>query len=240
MSRDGCTLLAADWSDDAGGIHEYNAADGCRRRVVGSLGDGPLQFLRACQLWVSSDDFVFVAELNNNRVQVLTTFHAFIGVGQLTHPIGVCANADVVAVSEYRLHRISVFSRGDGALLRRFGSFGAVGGQLHNPNGLCFVSGDRHIAVAEQGNSRVSVFSVDGEFIRHTGVLGLLKRPRGVVCSSGDELVVADHARRRVVVVDASGELLMTMGDGGFTGVAIHGSTVFAQDRDNQKLVVFE
>jgi hypothetical protein len=54
---------------------------------------------------------------------------------------------------------VSVFSRGDGALLRRFGSSGD--GQLSSPYGLCFMSDDRHIAVADG--------SVDGEFIRRVG-----------------------------------------------------------------------
>jgi hypothetical protein len=35
------------------------------------------------------------------------------------------------------------------------------------------------------------------------------------------------------------GELLMTFGDGAFTGVAIHGSTVFAQDHDMCQCVLW-
>jgi hypothetical protein len=69
-------------------------------------------------------DFVFVAECFNNRVQVRTPsldFRRFIGVGELTSPTGVCANDDVVAVSEDRRRCVSVFRRRDGELLRRIG-----------------------------------------------------------------------------------------------------------------------
>jgi DNA-binding beta-propeller fold protein YncE len=140
-------------------------------------------------------------------------------------------------VSEWNAHRISVFRRGDGALLRRFGSLGRGDGQLDIPQGLCFMSGHRHVAVAEFGNDRVSVFSVEGEFVRHVGV-GKLRCPVGVACSAFDELVVADYGSDRVVVLSASGDMLHALGDGVFTGIAIHGGTVFAQTGDDKCVVL--
>jgi DNA-binding beta-propeller fold protein YncE len=183
---------------------------------------------------------VFVAEYGNKRVQVLTPrldFHCFVGVGQLGNPSGVCADDDVIMVSEQDAHRISVFKRGDGALLRRFGSQGSGDGQLSSPLGLCFMSGHRHVAVADRYNHRVSVFSVEGEFVRHVGV-GKLNRPVGVACSAFDEIVVADWGKSRVVVFSASGEILHTMGGGVCTGIAIHGGTIFAQTHNHDECVV--
>jgi hypothetical protein len=87
----------------------------------------------------------------------------------------------------------------------------------------------------------VSVFSVEGEFVRHVGV-GELRGPQGVVSSAFDEIVVADWRNRRVVVFSASGEMVHTMGGTDFTGVAIHGGHIFAQawgDDDDDKCVVF-
>jgi DNA-binding beta-propeller fold protein YncE len=101
------------------------------------------------------------------------------------------------------------------------------------------MSGHRHVAVTDYHNNRVSVFSVEGDFIRHVGV-GKLKHPTGVTYSAVDELVVADSINRHVVVFSASGELLHTMGRGHFTGVAIHGDTIFAQDCDNSKCILFK
>ncbi len=242
VSRDGSTLLVSDFTGGSHAIHEFRVADGSRLRVIGGAGDRPLQFKEPCQVWVASDDYVFVADDGNNRVQVLTPrldFHGFVGVGQLVGPCGVCADDDVIVVSEWSPDRISVFKRSDGALLRRFGSEGSGDGQLLGPLGLCFMSGHRHIAVADYGNERVSVFSVEGEFVRHVGV-GTLSTPQGVACSAFDELVVADGANDRVAVFSASGELLKTMGGGGFTGVAIHGGTIFAQDRANSKCILFK
>jgi DNA-binding beta-propeller fold protein YncE len=244
VSGDGSTVLVveSDISGDLYAIHELSTVDGSLRRVVGGCGDGPLQFDAPVQLWVAPDGFVFVAEFGNHRVQVLTPaldFHAFIGQDQLQYPAGVCANADVVVASEYHTHRIAVFNRCDSALLRRFGTYGSGDGQLGYPCELCFMSGDRQVAVADHSNSRVSVFSVDGEFIRHVGV-GVLRGPHGVMASAFDELVVADTKTMCLRVFSATGDLLATVGDGELTGVAVHGSTVFAADESASTVTVFE
>jgi DNA-binding beta-propeller fold protein YncE len=240
VSRDGSTLLVSDYSGGSDAIHAFRVGDGSLLRVIGSRGDGPLQFVDPRQVWVASDDSVFVADTGNKRVQVLTPrldFHAFVGVGELSGPAGVCADDAVIMVSERDAHRISVFNRGDGALLRRFGSEGRSDGQLHSPRGLCFMSGHRHVAVADCYNDRVSVFSVKGEFVRHVGV-GKLKWPAGVACSAFDELAVADWGNLRVVVFSASGGMLNSMGGDGFTGIAIHGGTIFAQTHNHDECVV--
>jgi hypothetical protein len=101
------------------------------------------------------------------------------------------------------------------------------------------MSGHRHVAVADWGNRRVSVFSVEGEFVRHVGV-GELRSCDAVSCSAFDELVVADYDDRRVVVFSASGELLMSIGCGGFTAVALVGSTLLAFATGVRECVLFE
>jgi DNA-binding beta-propeller fold protein YncE len=243
VSRDGSTLLVSDKGFIGCGshaIHEFRVADGSRLRVIGGAGDGRLQFERPHQVWVASDGFVFVADFFNHHVQVLTPrlgFHRFVGVGQLDGPSGVCADDDVIVVSEADADRITVFNRRGGARLRRFGSQGSGDGQLSSPLGLCFIPRHRHVAVADWNNRRVSVFSIDGEFVRHVGV-GVLRGPKGVACSAFDELVVADFLGGRVVVFSASGEVLTTMGPDYFTGVTIHGGTIFAHAAE--KCILFK
>jgi DNA-binding beta-propeller fold protein YncE len=183
-----------------------------------------------CHACIAPDGFVFVAEHCNNRVRVLTPdldVHCTIGQGQVRGPAGVCANADVVVVSEYHDNRVAVFNRGDGALLRRFGTYGDGDGGLSAPRAVRFLCGGRHVAVVEAGNNRVSVFTIDGEFIRHIGV-GVLGRIVDMAVSAFDEIVVSDRHRCGLRVFSSDGDLLATAGDGVFTAVAVHGSSVFA------------
>jgi DNA-binding beta-propeller fold protein YncE len=224
VGRDGCSLLVSVGSrSGSDAVQEFSMVDGSRRRVIGGKGAGLLQFDVPRQVFVAPDGFVLVTDAGNHRVQVLTAaldFHGFIGEGQLRYPAGVCANADIIVVSDYDARCMSVWRRGDGTLVRRFGFAGSGDGQLRNPRGLCFMSGDRHVAVADDENDRVSVFSVDGEFIRHVGV-GVLNRPQGVAASVFDELVVTDTGNRCLRLFSVTGDLLTSVGEGRFTGVAV-------------------
>jgi DNA-binding beta-propeller fold protein YncE len=231
VSRDGATLLVADFAGGSHAIHVFSVVDGSLLRVVGGLGSGRLQFACPQQLHVAGDGTVFTAERGNHRVQVLTpdlAYRSSFGSLQLRSPTGVCANADVVVVAELEGHRLSVFLRSDGSLITRFGSRGSKNRQFRYPRAVCFLSCGRRVAVADSENHRVSVLSVSGTFVFNVG-LGVLKLPHGVACTSADELVVADTANRRVRVFDSVGTLWMSFGGADFTGVAVHGGSVFAQ-----------
>jgi hypothetical protein len=93
--------------------------------------------------------------------------------------------------------------------------------------------GDHHVAVVDEVNKRVSVFDVDGTFVRHVGV-GALGDPYGVACSAFDELVVADKCLNEccVLVFNDTDEVLMAFGCARFTGVALFGSTLYAWCED--------
>ena len=233
VSRDGCTLLVSDDWGGSNSIHTYCALSGAFQRTIGCWGHGALQFWKPHQVWVASDDHVFVADQGNNRIQVLTPrvfeFHGFVGVGQLEGPSGVCADEHVVCVSEL-VNRVSVFGRGDGTLLRRLGGLRYGYSMLKNPHGLCFMSKNQHVAVADRANHRITVFSLEGEFIRTVGYYEF-NNPTGVACSErGGELIVACAGYDGgVFVFSANDELLHTMERGFFRGVAMHGDAIFAQ-----------
>jgi hypothetical protein len=100
------------------------------------------------------------------------------------------------------------------------------------------MSGRTHVAVADYWNHRVSVFSVDGEFVRHVGA-DVLKWPRGVACSAFDELVVAGFGNILAVVFSSSGDVVMRFGCGDIRIAVVHGDTVIAHDCDSQRYVIF-
>jgi DNA-binding beta-propeller fold protein YncE len=231
VSVDGSTLLVADGGGKSFALHEITA-DASRLRVVGGKGKRPLQFGGVLhQVWIDADGFVFVVDAGNKRVQVLTPtldFHGFVGLGVLDAPAGVCANSDVIVVSEKYAGRITVFTRADGTRRRMFGLMPQQpnryairwrDSELSFPLGLCFMSGDSRVAVADYVASRITVFGIDGEFIRHVGE-GVLSCPHGAACTAFDELIVADSDR--VVLFGPSGSMLATFGSACFTGIAMH------------------
>jgi DNA-binding beta-propeller fold protein YncE len=252
ITRDGTKLIVTDVGavTRPSKLRVYRIEDGALLREIGSSStdaraDGPLQFSAPWQVCVAPDDFVFVTEVRNKRVQVLTPnfdFHAFIGVGELTFPSGVCANLSVVAVSDAEAHRVCVFARNSGALLRRFGLKGAGDGQLHDPFGLCFMPRN-NIAVCDYSNRRVSVFNVDGAFVRHVkaGTPSPCFRPYCVACSSNGELIVTDRYYYRICIFSASGERVWRwQGTDETDGVAVYGGTIFAQTYIDKKCIVFQ
>jgi DNA-binding beta-propeller fold protein YncE len=249
VSRDGQTLLVTGSFD--GSLLQLNRNVAVTpsypyewlSRHIGSRGYGavPYCFQFPWQVWLDDDGFAFVADLHNRHVQVLSpdrSFHSFVGVGQLCGPTGVCASASIVVVVESEAHRVAVFRRSDRTLLYRFGASGRGAGQLLNPRVVSFMSGGAQLAVVEKVGNRVSVFRVDGSFVRHVGA-GVLRNPRGVACSAFDELVVADTDNRCLRLFSDAGELLKSFGYGDFRGVAIHGCTVYAQDCDGRRCVVW-
>jgi hypothetical protein len=232
VTRDGSLILLTSTRITWHGVHVFDGHNYAFVRAVGDYGTGPLQFNFPNQLCISCDDHVFVADTYNHRIQVLTPrldFHGFVGAEQLNLPVGVCADQHTVFVVQRSDLLVCVFSRDDGALLRRFGSAGNAHDQLDLPHAMCLIGDTRQIAVADHRNRRVSVFSAEGEFVRHVGV-GKLSLPTGVTCSAFGELVVADADGDQVVVFRASGEVSYGVKPAGYCfGVAIHGSTLICQ-----------
>jgi tetratricopeptide (TPR) repeat protein/DNA-binding beta-propeller fold protein YncE len=76
------------------------------------------------------------------------------------------ADDDVIAVID-----------GEGNLIQRFGESGSREGQLNRPSGIDWSQNGR-LYVADTGNNRISVFGLDGVFIRSIGQAGLDKEQR--------------------------------------------------------------
>jgi DNA-binding beta-propeller fold protein YncE len=259
LTRDGTRLLVSNCSDS---VYVFSVATGEKIRTLraGTWGTGRLEFWNPHQVWIADDDFVFVADSGNQRIQILTPhfeFHGFAGERRLCSPVGVCANDLVIVASEWNVC-VSVLCRRSDAVLRRIESY-RCGGHLDSPRGLCFVARTGDFAVADCESNRISVFALNGEFRRHIGE-GLLKAPTDVACfASGDELVVADNGNCRVVVLGAAGEVfhelvvadtvsrctghdeyfnpLYGMGNKRFSSVAVRGDTVVA--RADEDCIVF-
>ena len=96
-----------------------------------------------------------------------------------------------------------------------FGQKGKSSGMLYNPYGVA-VNGHDEIAVTENSNHRVSVFSSDGTHLRSFGKKGKsygeFQYPTGIAFDSLGNIVVADNENHRVQIFDGNGNFLRAFG----------------------------
>jgi hypothetical protein len=241
LTRDGKTLLMT--NTRIGNVHAILAVDvesGALVQSVGKWGGSkwgirPLDFNDTQHIYVAEDDFVFVADCGNDRIQILTPqlgFHAFVGRGELHRPVGVCADDDAVFVSQSVYPScIKMFGRRDGALRRVFGH-----AQLTNPLGLCFASRNRRVVVADNSAryGGIAIFSREGVFKR-TLCGGqkdepAARRVTSVACTDADEIVVHDEKHGLLVFSDVTENCRVNIiskpfdtgdADGVYNGVAL-------------------
>jgi hypothetical protein len=158
--------------DSTSQLYMHSLADGSLVRSIGCKGNGKGQFKFLCSgLCVSPDgDSVLVADHGNNRVQEVRiadgSWVRFIGKGVLREPQFVDCNANVIAVSEPMYYRISVLAWVDGSLRAQFGGNGRGPGQLCAPHNLRLLGDGSGLVVADNGNNRLCVFTVDGGFVK--------------------------------------------------------------------------
>ncbi len=234
VSRDGRTAIIMD--EYRGRIYAICPHTGAVLRGIGGFGSGRLQFKEPRQVFVASDDIVFVADTDNNRVQILTLqldFHS--EIGRPRAPTAVCADDHVIVVCDGT--SMSVLERGSQRLLRDI----ALPADLRFPSGLCFMCGNRAVAVANHDVcASVFVLSLDGSCVRRVGA-GLLFFPGSVACSGYDDLIVAETHSRHVRVFDSSGELRKKVACPCEFVVCIHvhNSELFAQCCFYPKCIVF-
>jgi hypothetical protein len=198
-------------------LHMYSLTDGSLVRRVGHWGSGKGQFKFGFGgLCVGpGGDSVLVAESGNDRVQEVRVVDGswvrFLGEGVLREPQFVDCNADVIAVSE-NCHRISVLSWADGSVRAQFGSYGSGPGRLYGPHGVRLLGDGSEVVVADQGNNRLCVFRLNGEFVQSLGSREQgLNGPIDVLeCASDGSFIVANFGAANLVKVSTAGDALDT------------------------------
>lgn len=146
----------------------------------GSAGEGPGQFHSPICIAINKDDNVFVADLNNSRVQQFKDDGEYVAQFELPRDepnrksslIGGMAftSEGLLCVSYMIQHKIAMFTQ-SGELLREWGSKGVADGQFLQPGGI-IVRANGNIVVADQCNHRLQEFTSHGEHIRTIGKYG--------------------------------------------------------------------
>ena len=96
-------------------------------------------------------------------------------------------------------------------MLCRFGSQGTGPGQIGQyASGICFTLDGAHLLVAEHDNSRLSLFTAEGVFLKHIGSGTVSDGDKDVSFGVDGEILVTDGRNNRICVFSSSGDKLLT------------------------------
>ena len=176
----------------------------------GSPGSDPGEFNYPYGSAIDAQGNLYVADLQNNRVQKLDPTGSPLAVfgsvgsgdGQLHGPMDVAVDhAGNVFVADTGNHRIEKFGPA-GNFLTKWGSAGSGGGQFATIRGLT-IDSEGHLFVSDDENQRIQEFDGDGNLIAKWGARGdgpgELSRPEGLTVDSAGGLWVADNQNHRIV-----------------------------------------
>jgi len=254
VTRDGSLFAVSNASTDM--ITVYDTASGSDTVSFGGKGAGPGQFNQPSMLCTTPRDTLLVAGYGNQRVQEVTFSGVHIrdiGVGVFSGDIyGIACNDQLIVVTKFigaTPNRVLVFNYSTGELLRQFAAYGSGDRQIgQHPTGVRFTPDNQHIIVVDTlYNKRLSMFTVDGVFVKHIGV-GVLGGDCDVDFTADGRIIVADCQNHRVCIFAADGVMTWTWGskgtsDGQFhypTALAVSGDKLYVLDRDSARVQVFD
>jgi len=261
VARDGSQLAVSNLGTHV--ITVYDTVSGAETVSFGGRGTGPGQFNQPSKLCITPRDTLLVADFGNQRVQEVTFSGVYIrdiGVGVFEDRIwGIACNDEHVAVTKFSgtsPNRVVVFNYATGELLRQFAAHGSGDGQIGQySTGVRFTPDNQHIIVVDTyNNNRLSMFTVDGVWVKHIGV-GVLGGGGMRYVDLGDVdfttdggIIVADYGNHRVCVFAADGVMTSSWGaegtsDGQFkypTALAVSGGKLFALDASSTRVQVFD
>ena len=137
--------------------------------------------------------------------------------GQFESPSDVTfLNDDEILVADEGNHRIQQLNVQTGNFMKSFGKKRSGDGEFMNATSVCITSDGRFIVVADFNNSRIQVFTTDGEPVFKFGDNGpeRLDHPTHCVCYE-EKFFVTDRNNNCVKVFDGKGQFLYKFGEKG-------------------------
>jgi len=190
----------------------------------GSEGSGDGQFKIPSGVAVDSSGNVYVADMQNNRIQKFSSDGTFLtkwgsegyGDGQFGSPKGVAVDSsgNVYVADDFRIQKFS----SDGTFLTKFGSRGFGGdGQFIDLYGVA-VDSSGNVYGVDLSNSQIQKFSSTGTFLTKWGSYGTsfgqFKWCDGVAVDSSGNVYVSEYINHRIQKFSSTGSYLTQWGGG--------------------------
>ena len=207
-------------------------------------------------LGVGPDDTIYVADIGLKKVVALDSegkIRAVYGKeGELENPTDAAVSADGARlyVADSKAHRIVVFDVKTAQTVKTFGKRGEGEGEFAFPTALA-VARDGNVLVVDQINTRIQVFTPEGDFVQILGAQGVgfgnFVRPKDVAVDEAGLIYATDAAFSNVQIFNEDFELLTFVGSGGpnpgqfqgAAGVAARGDRFAVVDQLGNRVQVF-
>ena len=200
----------------------------------GEFGREEGKFNKIWDIVIDSNDNIFVAELDNNRIQKFSemgTHDLIIEDGEqfsLSNPHGLAIGLqDHIFVLDNNDH-VSIFDN-NGNFINSWGE--NLG--LESAHGIEITQ--NQVFIADTGNHRILQTTIGGDLLREWGTLGSgqgeFQSPSDVAVDSEGNIYVADTSNSRIQKFDSLGEFLKEWPSGNAKSTFPRGILVDSQDR---------
>ena len=186
--------------------------------AVGQQGNGPLQFTNAAGIAIGKGGQIYVADAQNNRIQVLNndlTYHTSfykasesLGSGQLCMPQAISINSEGnVYVADMMNHAVQAFTP-EGEFLLKFGKYGpvTVPGSVCSPTSIAIDRQDN--VYVGNATGAITIFDKQGNFLRQFGSygseLGQFNLIKGMHIDRKGRLYVSEWTSNRIQIFPGS------------------------------------
>ncbi len=180
-------------------------------RAFGKDGTGDGEFHNPLAVAVDAQDYIYVADTDNNRIQKFDAKGQFMtkwgrggrGEGEFNLPSGITLDSQGnVYVVDTDNHRVQKFNA-DGKFVATWGQSGSKQGEFYRPKGIA-ADKEGNLYVADCNNHRVQKFSPTGKFLgafgREGRAPGELSFPNAVAVDDTGHIYVADSGNDRIQV----------------------------------------
>jgi DNA-binding beta-propeller fold protein YncE len=217
-------------------------------------------------LAVDSDGAIYVADRNNDHIQVISygtgdplvrnwsNSGAFsLPSGLAVRPSGTYEDSFDVFIADKANHQVQKWTSaaGYGFFIKSWGTRGSGIGQFSFPSAVALDSGG-NVYVVDTGNNRIQKFNSNGDYLSEWGGSGTgngqFNHPSAIFIDGSGNVFVADTGNNRVQKFNSSGSHLLNIGSTGTgngqfqspSGVAVDGSGyIYVSDMYNHRVQQF-